>query len=194
PARRRSRACGATFATGRCGRRVGHAGHAALPGEGERAPHSERGSAKLHAPAARAAASVGRRSGTTTSSAPGGCVPYHAAHGPPRGPRRPCMNPMRHPTVALFLVLAALPACTSESSPPPTAPGPQGAPDAPAAQAAPPAPNVNTNGPAPSAPESPIAAIDRFIAEQKIDKSDEDWRLDLPLPPKLTFADGKTYV
>jgi peptidyl-prolyl cis-trans isomerase B (cyclophilin B) len=39
-----------------------------------------------------------------------------------------------------------------------------------------------------------IAEIDKFIADQKIDKSKTDWKLTLPKPPKLTFTKGKKYV
>ena len=38
-----------------------------------------------------------------------------------------------------------------------------------------------------------IAAIDTFIAEQKIDKSSSNWKTRLTKPPKVQFDDGKTY-
>ncbi len=38
-----------------------------------------------------------------------------------------------------------------------------------------------------------IAAIDKFIAEQKIDKSSSNWKTGLTKPPKVQFDDGKTY-
>jgi cyclophilin family peptidyl-prolyl cis-trans isomerase len=38
-----------------------------------------------------------------------------------------------------------------------------------------------------------VAAIDRFISEQAIDKSKVDWKTTLPKPPKVDFAPGKTY-
>jgi hypothetical protein len=37
-------------------------------------------------------------------------------------------------------------------------------------------------------------AIDKFIAEKKIDKTNASWKTTLPQPPKLTFAPGKKYV
>jgi cyclophilin family peptidyl-prolyl cis-trans isomerase len=38
-----------------------------------------------------------------------------------------------------------------------------------------------------------IQAIDQFIAQAKLDKSKEQWKLKLPKPPQQTFAAGKTY-
>ncbi len=38
-----------------------------------------------------------------------------------------------------------------------------------------------------------IAAIDKFIAEQKIDKSSSNWKTNLTKPPKVQFDDAKTY-
>jgi len=38
----------------------------------------------------------------------------------------------------------------------------------------------------------PIAAIDAFIAEKAIDKSDARWKTTLPKPPQVAF-DGRTY-
>jgi len=38
-----------------------------------------------------------------------------------------------------------------------------------------------------------LAAIDRFIADQKIDKSASGWKTRLPRPPKLAFDASKTY-
>jgi len=38
-----------------------------------------------------------------------------------------------------------------------------------------------------------IEAIDVFIEEQKIDKSQPGWKTRLPRPPKLSFDDDKTY-
>ena len=38
-----------------------------------------------------------------------------------------------------------------------------------------------------------IAAIDAFIAEQKIDKSSSNWKTSLAKPPKVEFEAGKTY-
>ncbi|MGH0028149.1 MAG: peptidylprolyl isomerase [Myxococcota bacterium] len=35
-----------------------------------------------------------------------------------------------------------------------------------------------------------IAAIEAFIADQKIDKSSKGWKSDVPKPPKVEFADG----
>ena len=34
-----------------------------------------------------------------------------------------------------------------------------------------------------------ITAIDEFIAEEKIDKSDDGWKTRLPKPPRLRFGD-----
>jgi cyclophilin family peptidyl-prolyl cis-trans isomerase len=39
-----------------------------------------------------------------------------------------------------------------------------------------------------------IVAIDRFIGEQAIDKSQPGWKTKLPRPPKLEFTAGKTYL
>jgi cyclophilin family peptidyl-prolyl cis-trans isomerase len=38
-----------------------------------------------------------------------------------------------------------------------------------------------------------IEQIDKFIAEKSIDKSQPGWKTKLPMPPKLTFAPGKSY-
>jgi cyclophilin family peptidyl-prolyl cis-trans isomerase len=38
-----------------------------------------------------------------------------------------------------------------------------------------------------------IAAIEAFIAKQKIDKSQPDWKTRLPKPPKVAFDPAKTY-
>jgi len=38
-----------------------------------------------------------------------------------------------------------------------------------------------------------IAAIDRFIAEQSIDRSREDWKTRLPRPPQADFDASKSY-
>ncbi len=48
---------------------------------------------------------------------------------------------------------------------------------------------------APAAKTDPaIAEADKFIAEQKIDKSNAGWKQSLPKPPKLTFTKDKKYV
>src|SRR5262245_29610318 len=48
---------------------------------------------------------------------------------------------------------------------------------------------------APAAKEDPaLAEIDKFIAEQKIDKANTSWKQNLPKPPKLTFTKGKDYL
>ena len=48
----------------------------------------------------------------------------------------------------------------------------------------------------PSAPgeNAAISTIDRFIAEQSIDTSQSDWRLQLPKPPSVTFDAGAEYL
>ncbi len=38
-----------------------------------------------------------------------------------------------------------------------------------------------------------IAAIDEFIAEQKIDKSNSSWKTQLAKPPQVEFDESKTY-
>ena len=38
-----------------------------------------------------------------------------------------------------------------------------------------------------------ISAIEKFIAEQKIDKNDARWKTRLPKPPKVGFDSGKKY-
>ena len=38
-----------------------------------------------------------------------------------------------------------------------------------------------------------IEAIDAFIAEQDVDKSDDDWKTSLNKPPKVAFDADKTY-
>ena len=38
-----------------------------------------------------------------------------------------------------------------------------------------------------------IAAIDAFIAEQKIDKSNSSWKTQLAKPPQVEFDESKTY-
>ena len=44
-----------------------------------------------------------------------------------------------------------------------------------------------------SAPDSAITAIDAFIAQQKIDKTQPGWKTSLPQPPKLTFDPKRKY-
>jgi len=44
-----------------------------------------------------------------------------------------------------------------------------------------------------SAEDPALAAIDAFIAEQKIDESQSGWKGRLPKPPKLEFASGSSY-
>jgi cyclophilin family peptidyl-prolyl cis-trans isomerase len=75
------------------------------------------------------------------------------------------------PTLA-FLTLAAATAMAADDKPAPKKPA------VPAAAKADPA----------------IAEIDKFIAEQKIDKANPSWKTTLPKPPKLTFTSGKKYV
>jgi cyclophilin family peptidyl-prolyl cis-trans isomerase len=41
--------------------------------------------------------------------------------------------------------------------------------------------------------DAALAAADKFIAEQKIDKSGAGWKTKLPKPPQLTFTAGKSY-
>ena len=48
------------------------------------------------------------------------------------------------------------------------------------------------SAPAP-APDSAITAIDAFIAQQKIDKTQPGWKTSLPQPPKLTFDPKRKY-
>jgi cyclophilin family peptidyl-prolyl cis-trans isomerase len=38
-----------------------------------------------------------------------------------------------------------------------------------------------------------VTEIDKFIAEQKIDKANAAWKTSLPKPPKVTFTAGKKY-
>jgi cyclophilin family peptidyl-prolyl cis-trans isomerase len=38
-----------------------------------------------------------------------------------------------------------------------------------------------------------VQAIDKFIAEAKVDRTKEQWKLRVPQPPKQSFAAGKTY-
>src|SRR5262245_53261537 len=46
-----------------------------------------------------------------------------------------------------------------------------------------------------AAKEDPVLTeIDKFIAEQKIDKAKTGWKQNLPKPPKLTFTKGTTYL
>ena len=47
---------------------------------------------------------------------------------------------------------------------------------------------------APAKSSDPIAEIDKFIADQKIDKTNAKWKESLPKPPKLTFPADKTYT
>ena len=41
--------------------------------------------------------------------------------------------------------------------------------------------------------EDPVAAIEKFIADQKIDKTKEGWKTRLPKPPKVAFDAKKEY-
>jgi cyclophilin family peptidyl-prolyl cis-trans isomerase len=45
-----------------------------------------------------------------------------------------------------------------------------------------------------AATDPAIVEIDKFIAEQKIDRTNPKWKESVPKPPKLTFTKGKTYV
>jgi peptidyl-prolyl cis-trans isomerase B (cyclophilin B) len=53
---------------------------------------------------------------------------------------------------------------------------------------------VTTTTPPAKSSDAAIAEVDKFIAEQKIDKSNATWKEHLPKPPKVTFTKGKTYV
>ncbi len=44
-----------------------------------------------------------------------------------------------------------------------------------------------------SATDPAVAAIDKFIADQKIDTKKTGWKTSLPKPPKATFTSGKKY-
>ena len=44
-----------------------------------------------------------------------------------------------------------------------------------------------------ASPDQGVAAIDAFIAEQKIDKSNPNWKTQLPKPPKVKFDASKSY-
>jgi peptidyl-prolyl cis-trans isomerase B (cyclophilin B) len=90
------------------------------------------------------------------------------------------MNAHR-PSHALLVAAALLAACSDTAAPPP----PSNPPPA-AAQNTPPA-----AAPKPAAPATPIEAMEQFIAEQKVEKT-EGWKTRLRMPPKLTF-DDKTY-
>ncbi|MCP4006392.1 MAG: peptidylprolyl isomerase [bacterium] len=41
--------------------------------------------------------------------------------------------------------------------------------------------------------DAAIGAIEKFISEQKIDKSESRWKTQLPKPPKVEFDSSKTY-
>jgi len=41
--------------------------------------------------------------------------------------------------------------------------------------------------------DAAIAAIDAFIAEQNVDKAQQDWKSKLAKPPKVSFTAGKSY-
>jgi len=57
-----------------------------------------------------------------------------------------------------------------------------------------PAEPAAASAPASETSDAALAQIDKFIAEQKIDKSNPKWRLKLAKPPRLTFTKGKTYL
>ena len=42
--------------------------------------------------------------------------------------------------------------------------------------------------------DAAIAEIDKFIADQKIDKANPNWKQNVPKPPKVTFTKDKKYV
>ncbi len=44
------------------------------------------------------------------------------------------------------------------------------------------------------ASDAAVAELDKFIADQKIDKTKDGWKTGLPKPPKATFAKDKKYV
>ena len=46
---------------------------------------------------------------------------------------------------------------------------------------------------APAAPAMGVEAIDDFIAKQKVDKSNSDWKFRLAKPPKVRFDPKKQY-
>jgi peptidyl-prolyl cis-trans isomerase B (cyclophilin B) len=39
-----------------------------------------------------------------------------------------------------------------------------------------------------------ISQVNQFVAQQKINKQQADWKTSLPLPPQLTFSQGKKYL
>ena len=41
--------------------------------------------------------------------------------------------------------------------------------------------------------DSAVASMDKFIAEQKVDKKKSDWKTSLNKPPKLQFTEDKSY-
>ena len=45
-----------------------------------------------------------------------------------------------------------------------------------------------------SGKDKPLETIDAYIAEQKIDKSDDRWKQKLPEPPKVEFDAAKKYI
>jgi peptidyl-prolyl cis-trans isomerase B (cyclophilin B) len=45
-----------------------------------------------------------------------------------------------------------------------------------------------------AAPDPAIAAIDKQIADAKIDKSNSNWKSRLPKPTKVSFTSGKKYI
>ncbi len=54
-------------------------------------------------------------------------------------------------------------------------------------------PEEGKSGDGGAAGDPAVAAIDRFIGQQSIDKSKVDWKTALAKPPKVDFAPGKTY-
>jgi len=54
--------------------------------------------------------------------------------------------------------------------------------------------SVENSTPSVPGDNAAVPVIDRFIAEQSIDTSQSDWRLQLPKPPSVTFDAGAEYL
>ena len=99
---------------------------------------------------------------------------------------------MRLPLIPSFLLFALFCGCAPESTSP-TATATGATPQTTPPTSPPTAPTMTPPPPTNATPTGPLAAMDKFIAEQKIVKTKDQWKTNLPKPPKLTFDDKTIY-
>ena len=93
--------------------------------------------------------------------------------------------------LGLLVGIHASPAGATPSNP--AAPGSQEKPAPAPAPAPAPTPAPHQEKPVAPTADAAVDSINKFIAEQKIDKEKTDWRTKVPKPPQATFDPKKTY-